>query len=159
MTLVGRKASCINLDQDVKSILVHEYGITNLSDFINKLLWAYVEENEPEIPLEAQRIIRVNSLAKKLRTEHLQQRKLLEEEQSAEQIARDMMVRDEAIFLNAAKDEFPSPDLLIDLLPEISEPSNEYWETRAKSVSIRCNFPVSSEKVISYIRKVTHVVS
>jgi len=146
------------LDQDVKLILTHEYGIKNISDFINKLLWAYVDENQPETPVEAQRIIRVNKLAQKVREEHIKQKTLLEQEISAEEEARELLKRDEEIFLKAVKREIPFPDGYIDLLPGKYESPDEFWERKAAVISSFCNFPVKPERVIQYIKDETNVL-
>lgn len=154
MSLVGKKASCINLDQDVKAILIHEYGINNLSEFINSLLWSYVEANEPEVPVEVKRALRAQKLAAKLRAEHQNQKKLIEEARSYEQIVREMKERDEITFHEMASQVLEDPDRYLKFLPEFSSGDmSEYWQQKAKTLSQLCGFPVTIDSLYNYIRE------
>ena len=158
MSLVGKKASCINLDQDVKAILIHEYNIKNLSEFINSLLWAYVEANDPDTPVEVKRAIRAKELATKIRQDHLNQKRLIEEARSYEQIAREMKERDEQKFLDIASQVLEDPDRYVKFLPEFSSGNmSDYWSQKARVMSDLCGFPVTIEVVQKYIRGESHV--
>ncbi len=88
-----KKASCINLDQAAKLVLQVEYDVTNFSEFVNQLLWAYIDVNSVDDVQTYSRVHLINKAVLKVKTERAEQMKLVEDEISYEQKAREMETR------------------------------------------------------------------
>ena len=96
--------------------------------------------------------------AESILRERANQKKLIEEARSYEQIAREMKERDEKTFCELASQVLEDPDRYLKFLPEFSSGDmSEYWQQKAKTLTQLCGFPVTVDSVQSYIRRACNV--
>jgi hypothetical protein len=123
----------------------------NLSSFVRDALEYYVYGEEIKDPRkEAAR-----KAAEVLLSERQKQKKIIEEEVSYEEKARELVKSRIQTFNREAQAFFRKPSLFKSKLPEY-DTHGDYiftWNEVADKLSDRCGFPVTSDECISFVRK------
>lgn len=123
----------------------------NLSDFTRKCLEHYLFGEEILDPRkEAAR-----KAAESVLQERQKQKRIIEDEQSYEEKARELVERETKTFNREAQVFFRKPSLFESKLPEYDSHGDylNTWEEIAERLSVRCGFTVTTDQCINYVRQ------
>jgi hypothetical protein len=122
----------------------------NLSAFVRKALEYYIFEEEiPDPRREAAR-----RAAETILIDKKKQQKLIEESESYEEKARELVETRNRVFNKEAKTFFRNPVVFENKLPELDTYGDflQTWSDIADTLTTRCGFLVTPQECMSYIR-------
>ena len=122
----------------------------NLSSFVRRALEHFVFETEMADPRREAAIRAAESLLDEKR----KQKKIVEEEISYEEKARELVESRKRTFNREAQAFFRRPALFENKLPEYDVHGDylQTWTDVADTLSTRCGFPVTVKECMSYVR-------
>ena len=122
----------------------------NLSDFTRKALEFYLFEEEFGNPRQEAAIRAADAILK----EKKQQKRIVEETQTYEEKARELVESRKRVFSREAQAFFRNPVIFERKLPEYDAHGDylKTWEEIADRLTSRCGFAITVDECMSYIR-------
>jgi hypothetical protein len=145
----GKKGHCLYLNPDFV-LGIQSCGISNLSEYVNLVLEETILLDNPDYSPGKQAKI----IADKLRKEVLSQRKLIEEQRTFEEQARDLVESRTKVFSEEADSFFKFKESWFTKLPDLDPHGDSLpsWQRAVKVLSDRCDFPVTMEECQRFVR-------
>ncbi|HWQ64817.1 MAG TPA: hypothetical protein VN429_10410, partial [Methanospirillum sp.] len=143
------KGHCLYLNPDLV-LGIQSCGITNLSEFVNLVLEETILLNNPDYSPGKQAKI----IADKLRKEVAAQRKIVEEQRTFEEQARDLVESRTRVFSEVADSFFINQSSWFGKLPDLDPYGDQEpaWRRAVKVLSDECGFPVTVEECQRFVK-------
>jgi hypothetical protein len=144
-----KKQHCLYLNPDYV-IGLKDCGIDNVSEYVNQVMLETILLNKPDFSPGKQAKI----IADKVRKDHSEQQKLIEDQRSYEEQARELVETRTKVFTEEAESFFVSQRSWYFRLPEqdIHGDQEPAWKRAISVLSDSCGFPVTVEECQNFIR-------